>query len=138
MPLSKLTHERYAHGATLTNAEVDELYEYYSGLNKAFGGYTPREYLLVENNVHSNYVRLKEMKEMRKATEPKSSSTKLQEAAKLYVRFHHNQEGFIQAWMNEQDATINNARTYWATMAHPTPEVTDLLRKAAADYEAQS
>lgn len=138
MPLSKLTHERYAHAENLTDMEVDELYEYYKGLKMAFGGYVPREYLLVENNVHSNYERLKAMKELRKADKPKSTPTKMEHAARLYAKHRLDRSAFIQVWMNEYHQTLGNASTYWQQMQHGGPTVDQLIRTAIAELESQS
>lgn len=131
MPLSKLTHDRYAHAATLTDAEVDELYEYYSGLNKAFGGYTPREYLLVENNVHSNYIRLKEMRKLR-------GIDKAESIVRLYARHQLDRPAFLQALMNEHNTTLEEAQGKWHLMIKGGHHLDQMIRTAVAELkEAQ-
>lgn len=138
MPLSKLTHERYAHAADLTDAEVDELYEYYKGLKVAFGGYTPREYLLVENNVHDNYVRLSELKELRKADKPKVTKhkSKMDHAIELFIFNPTNRDRFTEQWV-ERGLPLSHAFTYFSNLLNASGHTLVLIDKAkAAAFDA--
>ena len=73
MPITKDLLAKYKSAEPLTDEELFELCHYYNGLRRAFAGYTPPEYRLIEQDVNKQFERCSDMRTARTAAALKRS-----------------------------------------------------------------